>query len=145
MRKHGTRESDWPALSATDELGRQQGPSLSLSRAAPSQHALLRVIYTARLKRMCITIVMIIMFCSRKRFQNLSHHTRSCLETAGQSTRKCRADNTPHEPRGAANHKQHCPSVRPDEALLQGKPGLRELVKCDGSGGPSQRHRQPVT
>ena len=109
--------------------GGSKDPACPWAQPPPSQHALLRVIYTASFKRMCITIVMIIMFCSRKRFQNLSHHTRSCLETAGQSTRKCRADYTPHEPRGAANHKQHCPWVRLDEALLQGKPGLREACE----------------
>lgn len=124
--------------------GSSKDPACPWAEPSPSQHALLRVIYTASFKRMCITTVMIIMFCSRKRFQNLFHHTHSCPETAGQAQGSAGPITLPmsHVELPTTNstaHRWH--QMRPCSRANQGS---GTLVECDGRGGPSQRHRQPV-
>ena len=124
--------------------GGSKDPACPWAEPPPSQHALLRVIYTASFKRMCITIVMIIMFCSRKCFQNLSHHTRSCPETAGQAQGSAGLIILPmsHVELPTTNstvHRWHQMRLYP-----RANQGSGRLVECDSRGGPSQRHRQPV-
>lgn len=123
--------------------GGSKDPACPWAEPPPSQHALLRVIYTASFKRMCITIVMIIMFCSRKRFQNLSHHTRSCPKTAGQAQGSAGPITLPmsHVELPTMNSTAH--HWHQMRLCSRANQGSGRLVECDGRGGPSQRHRQP--
>lgn len=89
------------------------------------------------------------MFCSRKCFQNVHHHTHAPAhwDSWWSTETKCSTNNIPCEPRGAANkaaHQGHCRAQPASEETRSQR--LVRNAKCRQRGGGSalQEKRQPV-